>query len=534
MAACALGLSLVAVVGPLSGVSGATTGGPDFSGYRYTDSAEPGGPSAGFASIATTGTDVGNHCDDCVTPIALPFGLRLYGHYQNAWVSDNGMMGFGTATDDFPRAVIPDPRVHDALMPFFADLVTDTPGSGIFMQTTGTPPHRDVTIEWDATTYSLVGIPVSFQVVLHEGQSTFEYRYGHISPGLTDQSVAVGMQGAGGSNGNALLYSGNVTSLTDNLAVRFANDSLNTFVDLSTTTPADYTAGDTVTIQALVQLFDQSTTPTGTVTFSYYGGPLGTVTVAPYTPIAGGPAVPVGIATLTTTALPAGEIPTVLAVYSGDPASSRSMNTIDVDLFRHSTVTALLAPTGTTLPYGVPVVASVKSGITYSAPLDGTVRFVASTLTFGTGLVADVPVTKNWAITSPGFLPAGSWLVHAIYSGSYFYKPSHTANTIVLTIVPASATVTLTSSANPAVRGSAQSITATVKALLPGTVPTGTVTFYDQGIRIGNPIALTAGGTAQLPLQSLNAGNHPITATYNGDGNFRPASETTALHQKIK
>ena len=53
---------------------------------------------------------------------------------------------------------------------------------------------------------------------------------------------------------------------------------------------------------------------------------------------------------------------------------------------------------------------------------------------------------------------------------------------------------------------------------------TGTVTFYDGGVQLGNGSGIPiVGGSAQLAT-SLSAGDHSISASYSGDANYSPAS----------
>ena len=88
-------------------------------------------------------------------------------------------------------------------------------------------------------------------------------------------------------------------------------------------------------------------------------------------------------------------------------------------------------------------------------------------------------------------------------------------------------TTMLASSANPAVAGQPMTLTATVKALVPGAgTPTGTVTFEDGGTTLGTG-TLAADGTATLSAAALDAGCHTITAVYPGDANFAASSGST-------
>jgi sugar lactone lactonase YvrE len=78
---------------------------------------------------------------------------------------------------------------------------------------------------------------------------------------------------------------------------------------------------------------------------------------------------------------------------------------------------------------------------------------------------------------------------------------------------------TSVSSANPS---QSITLTATVTAMIAGTPagPTGTVTFFDNGVPLGSTVQI-AGGSAQLVVPGLAAQTTVvITARYSGDGNF--------------
>src|SRR5205807_10507780 len=95
------------------------------------------------------------------------------------------------------------------------------------------------------------------------------------------------------------------------------------------------------------------------------------------------------------------------------------------------------------------------------------------------------------------------------------------------------------------VTGKSVTFTATVtNPSAPGSTPTGSVTFQDFTYQDLTPITTTlasnvplnASGQASVTTSNLAAGNgflgnHLITATYNGDGNFPAASAT--LVQKV-
>ena len=59
--------------------------------------------------------------------------------------------------------------------------------------------------------------------------------------------------------------------------------------------------------------------------------------------------------------------------------------------------------------------------------------------------------------------------------------------------------------------------------------PTGIVTFFDNGVALASA-DLDASGQATLTLASLAAGDHVLTASYDGEGGFQgSSSDSVAL-----
>ncbi|HEX4166978.1 MAG TPA: Ig-like domain repeat protein [Bryobacteraceae bacterium] len=102
-------------------------------------------------------------------------------------------------------------------------------------------------------------------------------------------------------------------------------------------------------------------------------------------------------------------------------------------------------------------------------------------------------------------------------------RVSHTT-----TIVRGQSTTTLQSSQNPSAAGQKVNLTATVTVSTPD-VLSGSVTFYDGKTVLGtSPLS---NGTAALSV-SFDLGQHPVSATYAGNGYFGPSSSTPLL-QKV-
>lgn len=90
--------------------------------------------------------------------------------------------------------------------------------------------------------------------------------------------------------------------------------------------------------------------------------------------------------------------------------------------------------------------------------------------------------------------------------------------------------VTLTTSVNPAFVSEPITFTATVKPAGID-IPSGTITFFDGVTQLGTSQPLV-GGVASLPISSLVAGTHSISAVYSGDTNFL-TSISAALSQSV-
>src|SRR5262249_28278329 len=121
-------------------------------------------------------TNVGLACDDCATAIALPFTWSFYGvEYSTVTVTSNGYLpsgpdsGFSSANTSLPAPVFSSP----AMCPFWDDLYTIYPPTGIYASVSGAAPSRVLNIEWRTQFYPGVGSQ-NFEVRLYEGQTRFD------------------------------------------------------------------------------------------------------------------------------------------------------------------------------------------------------------------------------------------------------------------------------------------------------------------------------------------------------------------------
>ncbi|MGW7488895.1 beta strand repeat-containing protein, partial [Streptomyces sp. NPDC054786] len=255
-------------------------------------------------------------------------------------------------------------------------------------------------------------------------------------------------------------------------------------------------------------------TPTGTVTFDFGDGTAPVVaTVAQ------------GLATTVHTFTGAAGPYTVTAGYSGDDDFIASVGFGTHTVQPASTTTAVdSSPDPSATGQAVTVTATVAAVAPGAGTPTGTVTFdfgdgtdpVAVPLAEG---IATAPHTWAGTVGSP-------FPVMASYSGDPGFSAS--AGTGSHTVTPATTSTTLTSSPDPSVPGQFVDLTATVAPVTPGAgTPTGTVTF-DFGDGAAPVTVPLINGAATTPhTWTTTAGSpYPLTAAYNGDGDFAPSTGT--------
>jgi len=129
-----------------------------------------------------------------------------------------------------------------------------------------------------------------------------------------------------------------------------------------------------------------------------------------------------------------------------------------------------------------------------------------------------------------GIVPptAGAYSVSIAYHGDARFTTTGAATTLYV-IFPARAT--LAGSPGPATAGHPVTFTATVIGST-GVAPSGTVLFKD-GARTLGTAQVNVAGRAAFTTAALAAGNHEITAFYEGGGGFAPAT-SAAVTQVVK
>jgi hypothetical protein len=257
--------------------------------------------------------------------------------------------------------------------------------------------------------------------------------------------------------------------------------------------PSTAIAGAPVALSAAIAVTQGVATPTGTVTFTSGGNPIGLQPVA------------AGSAAISPTFAPG--VQSVLAAYSGDTDSSGSVSVPLSLQVLIATTTASVASSSDPSIVLSPVTFSAKVAGTGGIPT-GSVTFSADGAAFGN---ATLDATGSASLGNAG-LAVGSHSIVVSYSGDGNDAPATSAaiTQVVSTISTATALgESSTGGSTPGVLLVASVVGAA------GPVPTGTVTFLIGTTVLGSAPVNSSGVATFAP--NPFAGTEIVTASYSGD-----------------
>ena len=275
----------------------------------------------------------------------------------------------------------------------------------------------------------------------------------------------------------------------------------------------------------MIQIPYMTGVPTGTVDFLDGSIDLGSGTLDSS-----------GNASLTISNLAGGTHTDIIAVYEGDATYVGSVSAAfdhEVDRVMSMSMDLSIDSSANPAVYSQPITLSVSvsaSTVTQGmvAPT-GTVEFYDGGLNLGSATLGGSG-TAGWTVSN---LAVGQHCITASYSGNINYDTAW-SQTFWQTVEMATTTTISSSSPNPSTFGQMVDLTATVAAVSPGAdTPSGMVTFYDGTtcMQLGS-VVLDDSGSATLPVSALAAGEHYITATYDGDGSF--AGSSSSISQGVQ
>jgi len=195
---------------------------------------------------------------------------------------------------------------------------------------------------------------------------------------------------------------------------------------------------------------------------------------------------------------------------------------------RYSVMTPFTSMMTPTVPPSVTFSATIGVVAPGAGVPTGSVTFKDGSTTLGTGTLNSTG-QATFATTT---LAVGSHSITAVNGGDSNFSGS-TSSALAQTVSKDGSTAAITSSTNPSVLIQLVSFTVTVSAAAPGSgTPTGTVQFSIDGTKFGSVVALAGGSATSGSISTLKLGNHTITASYSGDGNFT-ASAAPSLTQVV-
>ncbi len=233
-----------------------------------------------------------------------------------------------------------------------------------------------------------------------------------------------------------------------------------------------------------------------------------------------------GIATLTTTGVPA-DSNLISAFYLGNsnqlPSVSSAVGVIGQPVATTVDVTA--SPNPVLVGTEVTLKGVVTPVETASGEVTGTVEFFDGSTSLGT-----VTLGYESPAVLTTVLPLGTDAITAVYSGNDTFPASTSLVTNVLVAQTPATSTTLTTNANMLIYGvGGVTLTANVAHLFSGSPkPTGTVQFFNGSTSLGT-VSLGSNGAATLVVSTLQAGDHTITAVYSGDANSSSSTSASTI-----
>lgn len=165
--------------------------------------------------------------------------------------------------------------------------------------------------------------------------------------------------------------------------------------------------------------------------------------------------------------------------------------------------------------------------VTLTAQVNGGLTAATGNVQFNDGGSAIGSATLNASAQASFSTPALSVADHnltAQYAGDATHASSLSPG-FVQTVQKAGTTLSLSSSSDPAVVGSAITFTAAASVVAPGAgAPGGSVNFLVDGSLAG--AGTLTNGSASFSTSALAAGIHTVSAHYEGDGNFETSDGT--------
>jgi hypothetical protein len=359
--------------------------------------------------------------------------------------------------------------------------------------------------------------------------ATIQSAYGGTVTGtvnFTDLNSSTSLGTATVSNGSAQISVLNLAQGTHQITATYGGDSNSTGSQSATATQTVNIATTMISLNSSLSSssYSQAVTITATVQPSYVTG-IATGTVSFYDGGNFWQSAPVlnNTAQITVSGFAVGAH-SLSATYSGDSNfTGSSAAPISLTVSSAATTTVVTSNANPSV-YGqsATFTATVNLGFAGSTPSG------AITIFDGTTVLYSGYLSGGSAQVTVNSLLAGTHSITAQYAGSANFTGS-TSAVLTQTVNQAASLILASSNVNPASFGQPVTFNATIQTT---TVPSGTVTFLDNGVALGTVTLPGNTNFANFTAAALSTGSHSITASYSGDSNFTP-STSAALTETV-
>jgi gliding motility-associated-like protein len=159
-------------------------------------------------------------------PLNIEFIFTFYGNiYNRFYVTSNGLVIFGSGSNDYTEDPIPFPSTPNNFIAAFWDDIVINPSGKILYTTIGASPNRKCIIQWtNMGFYSSTVLMGTFSVILYEGSNNIQIQYRSIIDNTSARShgssASIGIENSNGTSGIQYAYH-NSTAISSEQAILF-------------------------------------------------------------------------------------------------------------------------------------------------------------------------------------------------------------------------------------------------------------------------------------------------------------------------
>jgi gliding motility-associated-like protein len=159
-------------------------------------------------------------------PLNIGFNFTFYGNiYNRFYVTSNGLVIFGSGSNDYTEDPIPFPSSPNNFIAAFWDDIVINPSGKILYTTIGASPNRKCIIQWtNMGFYASTVLMGTFSVILYEGSNNIQIQYRSIIDNTSARShgssASIGIENSNGTSGIQYAYH-NSTAILSEQAILF-------------------------------------------------------------------------------------------------------------------------------------------------------------------------------------------------------------------------------------------------------------------------------------------------------------------------